>query len=91
MHHLVGNVTFSASKLGEPIKVYVSWRTVENKKHAADIQKRNVNLSVKARSKVNLDVKILLCIITHLVDPEIRKMLGKGLYGNQDSTFHSGP
>ena len=35
--------------------------------------------------------KILFGNITHLVDPEIRKMLGKGLSGNRDSTFYSGP
>ena len=28
--------------------------------------------------------------ITHLLDPEIRKILEKGLHGDQDSTFHSG-
>ena len=28
--------------------------------------------------------------ITYLIDPEIRKMLERGLYGNQNSTFHYG-
>ena len=43
------------------------------------------------QSKAKLDVRILFSNIKHLIDPEIRKMLGKGLYGNHDSTFHSGP
>ena len=42
------------------------------------------------QSKANLDVKILFGDITHLVDPEIRKFLERGLYGNQDSTFQFG-
>ena len=43
------------------------------------------------QSKNNLDVKIFFGNITHLIDPEIRKMLENGLFGNQDSTFHCGP
>ena len=41
--------------------------------------------------KVNLDEKILFGSIPHLTDPEIRKMLAKGMFGNKNSTFHSGP
>ena len=43
------------------------------------------------QSKANLDETILFGNITNLIDPEIRKMMEKGLFGNQDSTFHSGP
>ena len=43
------------------------------------------------QSKVNLDEKILFGSIPHLTDPEIRKMLVKGMFGNKNSTFHSGP
>ena len=43
------------------------------------------------QSVANLDGKILYGNITHLKDPTIRKMLGRGLNGNQDSTFYSGP
>ena len=43
------------------------------------------------QSKANLDVKILFGNITHLINPEIRKLLKRYLYGNQDSTLHSGP
>ena len=43
------------------------------------------------QSTANLDMKILFGNITHLRDAEIRKMLEKGLFGNQDSMFHSGP
>ena len=43
------------------------------------------------QSKVNLDEKILFGSIPHLRDPEIRKMLVKGMFGNKDSLFHSGP
>ena len=41
-------------------------------------------------SKVNLDENILIGSIPHLTDPEIRKMLVKGMIGNNNSTFHSG-
>ena len=43
------------------------------------------------QSKANLDVKILFGKIKQLQDPEIMKMLETGLFGNHDSTFHSGP
>ena len=43
------------------------------------------------QSKTNLDEKILFGKITHPFDPEIRKMLVKGIFGKEDSTFHSGP
>ena len=39
----------------------------------------------------NLDAKILCRNIVHLIDPEMTKMPEKGLFGNQDSTFQSGP
>ena len=41
------------------------------------------------QSKADLDVKILLGNIIHFIDPKIMKMMERGLYGNQDSTFHS--
>ena len=43
------------------------------------------------QSKANLDEKILFGNITNHSDPEIRKMLVRGMFGNQDSSFHSGP
>ena len=43
------------------------------------------------QSKANLDEKILLCKITHHLDPEIRKMLEGACFGIKNSTFHSGP
>ena len=43
------------------------------------------------QSKVNLDEKTLLGSIPHLADPEIRKMPVKGMFGNKNSSFHSGP
>ena len=43
------------------------------------------------QSKANLNEKNLFGKITHHLDPEIRKMLVNGKFGNQDSTFHSGP
>ena len=43
------------------------------------------------QSKINLDEKILFGSIPHLTDPEIRKMLVKGMFGNKNSTFYSGP
>ena len=43
------------------------------------------------QSKANSGVKILFGNITHLIDPKIRKILEKGLFGNQGSTFHSDP
>ena len=43
------------------------------------------------QSKANLDEKILFGKITHHLDPEIRKMQVRGMFGNENSTFHSGP
>ena len=43
------------------------------------------------QSKANLDEKILFGKITRHSDPEIRKMLVRGMYWNNDSTFHFGP
>ena len=43
------------------------------------------------QSKANLDEKILFGKITHHLDPEIGKMLVRGMHWNTDSTFHSGP
>ena len=40
------------------------------------------------RSKANLDEKILFGKIPHYLDPEIRKMQVRGMFGNKDSTFH---
>ena len=42
-------------------------------------------------SKVNLDEKIFFGSIPHLTDPESRKVMVKGMFGNKNSTFHSGP
>ena len=43
------------------------------------------------QSKANLDEKILFGEITlHLSDPEIRKMMAKGLHSNENSMFHLG-
>ena len=42
-------------------------------------------------SKTNLDEKILFRKITHHLDLEIRKMMANCKFGNEDSTFHSGP
>ena len=43
------------------------------------------------QSKANLDEKILLGNIPYLIDPEIRKMLVNGKFGNKDSKFYPGP
>ena len=43
------------------------------------------------QSKANLDEKILFRNISHHLDPEIRKMIVKGKFGNEDSTFQAGP
>ena len=42
------------------------------------------------QSKANLDEKILFGKITHHLNPEIRKMLVRSMFGNKDSSFHSG-
>ena len=42
------------------------------------------------QSKANLDEEILFGIIVHNLDPEIRKILVRGMLGNKDSSFHSG-
>ena len=43
------------------------------------------------QSKVNLDEKILFGSIPHLTTIEMRKMLERGMFGNNSSKFHSGP
>ena len=43
------------------------------------------------QSKANLDEKILFCKITHHLDPEVRKMLVKSMFINENSIFHFGP
>ena len=43
------------------------------------------------QSKANLDEKTLLGKITHHLHPEIWKMLVRGTFGDENSTFHSGP
>ena len=42
------------------------------------------------QSKANLDEKILLGKIIHHLDPIIRKVFVRGMFGNKDSLFHSG-
>ena len=43
------------------------------------------------QSKDNLDEKILFGKITHHLVSGIRKVLVRGIFGKEDSTFHSGP
>ena len=40
--------------------------------------------------KISLDEKISFGEITHHLDLEIRNILGSGMFGNENSTFHSG-
>ena len=42
-------------------------------------------------SNVNLDVKILFDRVIHYLGPEVRHILIRGLYGNEDFKFGSGP
>ena len=42
------------------------------------------------QSQANLDGESLFGKIVHRLDPEIRKILVKGMFGNKDSSFHSG-
>ena len=42
------------------------------------------------QSKANLDEKILFGKIIHYFDPEIGRMLVRGMFENKDSSFHSG-
>ena len=58
---------------------------IENiKKYVTDISNQSVYPSVK--SKLRLE-KFFRKIIHHL-DPEVREMLGRGIFGNENSTFH---
>ena len=41
--------------------------------------------------KADLNVKILFSNFTHYIDSEIWENPEKSLFGNKDSTFHSGP
>ena len=43
------------------------------------------------QSEANFEAKILFGKITHYVEPEIRKMLERGLLWSKDPTFHFGP
>ena len=43
------------------------------------------------QSQANLDEKIVFGKITRYLDPEIGKMLERGMFGNGNSTFHSVP
>ena len=43
------------------------------------------------QSKANLDGNILFGKTTHHLDPEIREMLERGMFGNEKSTLHPGP
>ena len=43
------------------------------------------------QSKANLDGKILFGKNTRFYDLKIRKMSVRGMYGNENSTFHAGP
>ena len=42
------------------------------------------------QSKANLDEKMLFGKIIHHLDPKIRKVLVRGMFGNKDSSFHFG-
>ena len=41
------------------------------------------------QSKTNLDGKILFGKVTNLLEPDVRKMLVRCMFGNENSTFHS--
>ena len=43
------------------------------------------------QSRANLGEKILFGKVTRHLDQGIREMLVKGVFGNENSTFHSGP
>ena len=43
------------------------------------------------QSKAKLDENTMFGNITHHLNQEIRKMLVRGMFGNNDSSFHSGP
>ena len=43
------------------------------------------------QSRANLNVKIVLGKITHYLNPEISKMLVKGMFDTENSSSHSGP
>ena len=43
------------------------------------------------QSTANLEEKILFGKTTYDLDPKVRKMLKNDKFGNEDSTFHSGP
>ena len=47
-------------------------------------------LKLERVSKANLDEKILFGKTIHHFDPEIRKMLVRGMFWNKGSSFHSG-
>ena len=46
---------------------------------------------LSCQSKASLDGKSLFGRIIHHLDTQIRKMLERSMFGNKDSTLHSGP
>ena len=54
---------------------------------------RNLPKAEKANNdeKASLDVNILFGRITHLIDPEIRKMMARSFHGDENTTLNSGP
>ena len=51
------------------------------KNYVADIQTKTIIFQLKAK----------FFLVTYQLEPEIRKMLVTGMFGNGNSTFHLGP
>ena len=58
-----------------------------HKKYEGDIETKTLSY----QSTAKLDKKILFGKITHHLDPENRTTVVNDKFGNEDSTFHSGP
>ena len=69
-----------------------TFQQAEKDKQTERQKDRKVEAKHQSMSKrLYLDVKIFFGRITHPLDPEIRKMLAKGLHAYKNSTFHSSP
>ena len=92
-------ISRSRNKSATEMVMYTLFLSLQNRKYQVSKKKfrllkgcgiRSMSLIYKTemfiyQSKVSLDEKILFGSIPHLTDPEIRKRLVKGMFGNKNS------
>ena len=68
-------------------KKIITFSGLWNENHAFDIQ---IEMII-CQSRAAFNVKILPDKFTHLLDPEIKRMLERGLHDNENFMFDPGP